>query len=161
MTIEPNDFAITDLNSEISVDQLCLTLLKQFHQQLLQNSIDPLEAGQLALGADYFLRDFIIADRHMNIFTIDPDCIRQFAGHWYIIKNLEPNIKELASLLQGVGVFYTYLHQNELIAPTIHEHIQHATTDIKFYSQRIDQFLDITGNGYFSWCKSCPLPDIE
>lgn len=161
MTIKPDDFTITDLASELLVDRQCSTLLKQFHQQLLKDDIAPLEAGQLALGADYFLRDFIIGDRHMNIFTIDPDCVRQFAGHWYIIKNLDPNIKELTSLLQGVGVFYTYLRQQELITSTLNEHIQPATLDLEFYHQRIEQFLDITDNGYSAWCKSCPLPKTE
>ncbi|MEA3465026.1 MAG: hypothetical protein U9R29_03325 [Thermodesulfobacteriota bacterium] len=161
MTIKHDDFTITDLESELVVDKQCSTILQQFHQQLLKDDIDPFEAGQLALGADYFLRDFIIGDRHLNIFTIDPDCVKQFAGHWYIIKNLEPNIKELTSLLQGIGVFYTYLLQQELITSTLNDHIQTATLDLPFYHQRIEQFLDITGDGYLCWCKECPLPRLE
>ncbi|MDY0191736.1 MAG: hypothetical protein RBR22_13500 [Desulfuromonas sp.] len=160
MTINIADFNISDLDSEIKVDQQCSKLLQQFHAQLLQDEIEPLVAGQLAHGADYFLRDFIIADRQMNIFTVDHNSVRQFAGHWYIIKNLEPNIKELANLLQGVAVFYTYLHQLELLEQDIHTQIQLATAELDFYQQRIDQFWDISDDGYHQWCAACPLPEI-
>ncbi|OQY25342.1 MAG: hypothetical protein B6I37_01450 [Desulfobacteraceae bacterium 4572_35.2] len=143
MTLQPNQFNVSDLDSEIAVDGRCCELLKQFHQQLLQEGIDPLEAGQIAHGADYFLRDFIIADRYMNLFTIEPCCVRQFAGHWYIIKNLEPNIKELATILQGVAVFYAYLHQNGHVSQSLSEQIQTETADLELYSGRIDQFWQI------------------
>jgi len=160
MTITSEDFNINDLDSEIRADQHCSKLLKQFHQQLLQDGIDPLEAGQLAHGADYFLRDFVIADRQMNIFQIDHNHIRQFAGHWYITKTLEPNIKELATLLQGVAVFCTYLLQQQLVQQDIHQQIQTATADLDFYQQRIEQFWDITDDGYYQWCAACPLPEL-
>lgn len=161
MTLQPNQFTVTDLDSEIAVDGHCSELLKQFHQQLLQEGIDPLEAGQLAHGADYFLRDFIIGDRYMNLFTIDSCCVRQFAGHWYIIKNLEPNIKELATLLQGVAVFYAYLYQNGHISQSLSEQIQIETAELELYRDRIDQFWQITDDGYASWCQACPLPTID
>ncbi len=160
MTIDIDDFNICDLDSEIRVDKQCSKLLKQFHLQLLQDDIAPLEAGQLAHGADYFLRDFIIADRRMNLFTIDHSSIRQFAGHWYITKNLEPNIKELTTLLQGIAVFCTYLLQQELLEQEIHRQIQLATAELDFYQQRIDQFWDISDDGYHQWCTACPLSEI-
>lgn len=161
MTLQQNQFTVTDLDSEIAVDGRCSELLKQFHQQLLQEGIDPLEGGQLANGADYFLRDFIIADRYMNLFTIDPCCVRQFAGHWYIIKNLEPNIKELATILQGVAVFYAYLYQNGHVSQILSEQIQTETADLELYNGRIDQFWQITDDGYAAWCQACPLPIID
>lgn len=161
MTLLPHQFTVTDLDSEITVDARCSKLLKQFHQQLSQEDIDPLEAGQLAHGADYFLRDFIIADRYMNLFTIEPCSVRQFAGHWYIIKNLEPNIKELATILQGVAVFYTYLQQNDYISQALNDQIQKETTNLGYYQERIDQFWDISDDGYAAWCQSCPLPTID
>lgn len=161
MTINVDDFNISDLDAEIKVDRQCSELLKKFHAQLLQDGIDPLEAGQLAHGADYFLRDFIIADRRMNLFQIDHDTIRQFAGHWYITKNLEPNIKELASLLQGIAVFCTYLLQRELLEQHIHQQIQRATAELDFYQQRIDQFWDMSDDGYHQWCSACPLHKID
>lgn len=161
MTLQPNLFTVTDLDSEIAVDGRCSELLKQFHQQLLNEEIDPLEAGQLAHGADYFLRDFIIADRYMNLFTIEPICVRQFAGHWYIIKNLEPNIKELATILQGVAVFYSFLYQNNHISQELSEQIQLETASLDFYNERIDQFWKISDDGYTPWCNACPLPVID
>ncbi|OQY17276.1 MAG: hypothetical protein B6I36_09185 [Desulfobacteraceae bacterium 4572_35.1] len=161
MTIKPNDFDISNLDSEMAADRHCSNLLKQFHQQLLKEEIDTLEAGQLAHGADYFLRDFIIADRRQNIFKIDPVHIKQFAGHWYIIKNLEPNIKELATILQGVAVFYSYLLQLNCIEQTRHDQIISATAELNFYQQRIDQFWDICDDGYHAWRGACPLPSID
>ncbi len=161
MTFKIDDFTINDLDSEITVDQRCSTLLKQFHQQLLKDKIEPLEAGQLAHGADYFLRDFIIADRRINIFDVAATNVHQFAGHWYITKNLEPNIKELANMLQGVAVFYTYLLQQQAISAINHEQIQQATANLDFYQQRIEQFWDICDDGYSTWCADCPLPEIE
>lgn len=160
MNIDPNDFNINDLDSEIAVDQHCAQLLKQFHQQLCHEGIEALEAGQLAHGADYFLRDFVIADRRKNIFAVDPVCVKQFAGHWYITKNLEPNIKELAGMLQGVAVFYNYLLQQGLIEQAQLEQIVCATAEIDFYRQRIDQFWEIVDDGYHQWCAACPLPEI-
>lgn len=161
MTLQPNLFTVTDLDSEITIDGRCSELLKKFHHQLLQEGIDPLEAGQIAHGADYFLRDFIIADRYMNLFTIDPSCVRQFAGHWYIIKNLEPNIKELAAILQGVAVFYAYLQQNDYISQTLSDQIQKETADLDYYKERIEKFWDISDDGYTAWCQSCPLQTID
>jgi hypothetical protein len=157
MTLVTTDFDITDLNSEILVDQHCCAILKEFHQQLLQDGIEPLQAGTLAHGADYFLRDFIISDRQINILHVDHKHIRQFAGHWFITKNLEPNIKELSAILQGVALFYTLMHAQELLAQETKQQIVQATADLEFYQQRIDQFWDISGDGYSLWCANCPL----
>lgn len=152
------DFTISGLDSEIAVDHRCSTLLKQFHQQLLVDNVPPLEAGQLAHGADYFLREFIIGDCRENLFNIDPERVRQFAGHWYIIKNLEPNIKELTDILQGVAVFYTYLLEQGMIDDARQQQVQRHATDLDYYRQRINAFWEISDDGYHHWCAECPLP---
>lgn len=152
------DFTISGLDSEIAVDHRCSTLLKQFHQQLLADNVPPLEAGQLAHGADYFLREFIIGDCRENLFTIDPERVRQFAGHWYIIKNLEPNIKELTDILQGVAVFYTYLLEQGRINDALQQQVQRHATALDYYHQRINAFWEISDDGYHHWCAECPLP---
>jgi len=157
MTLITTDFDITDLDSEIIVDQRCCAILKEFHQQLLQDGIEPLQAGSLAHGADYFLRDFIIADRQLNIFNVDHTHVRQFACHWYITKNLEPNIKELAAILQGINLFYTLMHQQDLLEQEVQQQIEQATSQLEFYQQRIDQFWEISDDGYSLWCANCPL----
>ncbi|MCD6526792.1 MAG: hypothetical protein J7K75_07385 [Desulfuromonas sp.] len=154
-----NNFTITGLDSEIEVDHRCSALLKQFHQQLLQDDIPALDAGQLALGADYFLREFIIGDCRENLLTIDPERVRQFAGHWYIIKTLEPNIKELADILQGVAVFYSYLFDQGWIDEQCQQQIQKNATTLDEYQQRINAFWEISDDGYRHWCEACPLPD--
>jgi hypothetical protein len=155
-------FTIHDLDSEIAVDHRCSTLLKQFHQSLLQEQIDPLEAGQLALGADYFVREFVVGECRENLFEINPVRVRQFAGHWYIIKTLEPNLKELTGILQGVAVFYAYLFQQGWLDEKNHQKIKTYTTNIDFYRQRIDTFWAISGeDGYDNWCQQCSLPQIQ
>nr|WP_320115991.1 hypothetical protein [uncultured Desulfuromonas sp.] len=155
-----NSFNIDSLESEIAVDHHCAALLKQFHANLLNEGIEPLDAGQLAHGADYFLREFIIGTCRENLFDIAPVRIRQFAGHWYIIKTLEPNLKELTQILQGVAIFYTYLHQQNKIDISTLEKIKTYSTDIDFYRRRIESFWDIEGDGgYPQWCQDCPLPD--
>lgn len=161
MMISNVDYTITDLDSEILVDQRCSALLKQFHQQLIEQQFDPLLAGKIAHGADYFLRDFIIGDCRENPLTIQPERVRQFAGHWYIIKTLEPNLKELTDILQGIALFYSYLLQKQAISVGDQQHILQLTAELDFYQQRIDDFWSICADGYQQWRDQCPLPNTS
>ena len=109
-TLNIRDFDIVDWQDESRVDQLCQETLQLFHRSLLdEQQCEPLEAGSLARGADYFLREFVIGDRQDNIFEIKPVRIHQFAGNWYIIKNMEPNMEELTDLLFGIDAFYSWV----------------------------------------------------
>ncbi len=103
------NFDIDDLQDEIRVDELCGRLLRFFYLDLMEReAMSSAEAGALAHGADYFLREFIIPDRRENIFELRPGRVRQFAGTWYIIRNMEPNMAELTGILNGVEAFYRY-----------------------------------------------------
>ena len=152
------DFSIADLNDEILVDKLTVEFLTAFHRHLLvQLKLDPLVAGSRARGADYFLRDFIIADRRDNIFLLDPARIRQFAGNWYILSNMEPNMVELGEMLAGVAVFYEYCLDLGLIdAETAREIAAHCLA-ISYYAERIEAFHAIAGDGYIAWNAACPV----
>ena len=149
-----DNYSIYTLEDEIRADQLCSLLLKQFHRFLLEHhGLEPIQAGTFALGADYFLRDFVISNQRANIFDITAVSIRQFAGHWYIVSNLEPNLAELGNLLKGTEAFFSYCAELQLIDPEQMTAVAEACQDLDYYRGRIESFLDITGDGYIAWEK--------
>ena len=152
------NYTIGSLDDELRITRLCKQLLKDFHQYLLQvRELDPLEAGSQAAGADYFLLDFMIDNQRMNIFDGSEIHLKKFAANWYIISNLEPNIDELRGMLTGTANFYRYLAELNLTKPETAERIAAASRQIDYYQQRIDSFLDISGDGYSAWERECPL----
>jgi len=150
-------FNIVTLEDEIRVDELCGRLLQTFCRDLVTGGEEPLRAGQLARGADYFLREFIIADRHDNLFHLDPQRVKQFAGHWYIIRNLEPNVAELRDLLAGVEAFYRYCADHGKVPLSGAEAIATACHNLEYYADRIESFWAIVDDGFASWQNDCPL----
>lgn len=154
------NFDVADLQDEIRVDELCSRLLRFFCQHLIQQEgISPAEAGTLAQGADYFLREFVIPDRRENIFALRPGRVRQFAGNWYIIRNLEPNMAELTGILRGVAAFYHYARQKGKVSSELADRVAEECRDLPFYSQRIESFWEIQGDGYIAWEKECSLKE--
>ena len=152
------NYATGTLEDELRINHLCKQLLKEFHQHLLQAcQLDPLEAGAQAAGADYFLLDFMIDNQRANIFDASDLHLKKFAGNWYIISNLEPNIDELRVMLDGTANFYHYCAQLKLIKPESARQINAACQQIDYYQQRIEVFLDISGDGYLAWEQECPL----
>ena len=160
-----NDFNIVTLDDEIRVDKRCIDLLRHFNQSLTgQEGLPPEQAGEICHGADYFLREFILADRHDNLFCISAQRVRQFAAHWYIIRNLEPNLSELKSILKGTAQFYKFLANQELVELQLSQDIAEQCNDIDFFQQRINDFWAIEGDGFDAWRRACPLepvPDIS
>ncbi|MDX2480310.1 MAG: hypothetical protein QNK24_08225 [Desulfuromusa sp.] len=155
---DKSNYQISDLDSEVYVDRLCSSLLKKFHQYLLQECrIEPLAAGSLAAGADYFLREFMIDKKRENIFDATAQRVEQFAGNWYIISTLEPNVTELGAMLEGTANFYQYCALNKLTNEETATHIRQICNKIDYFQQRIEDFHDISGDGYSSWDKACPL----
>lgn len=154
------DFDVTTLDDEIRVDALCVRLLLSVRDQLLlDNACDLLRAGELCRGADYFLREFIIAECADNLLRLPPERVRQFAGHWYIVRTLEPNAKELAIILAGIAVCYRILAGNGLVESQRADAIAVACADLPFYAQRIDDFWAIADDGFALWRAACPLPE--
>ena len=146
------------LEDELRVNRLCKQLLKQFHRHLLDVlQLDPLEAGEQAAGADYFLLDFMIDNQRANIFAGSAQYLRKFAGNWYIVNNLEPNSDELQVMLAGTANFYRYCAELTLINLESAEQIAATCRQIDYYQQRIEVFLDISGDGYIAWDQECPL----
>lgn len=150
-------FDIIDVDSEIRADQLCYQLLTQFRDFLLHEAnFAPEDAGKLAGSADYFLRDFIIGDRHENIFDVTPYRVKQFAGNWYIIKNMEPNMPELENYLAGISSFFRYLEKMEAFDTNTRKKIDVECEKIEYYSERIESFWDLKDN-YGEWDAEIPL----
>jgi len=157
-TLLPEHYEIGSLDDEIRVDRLCSELLQRFAtDQVASRHLTPLEAGSHARGADYFLREFVIADRRDNLFKLMPRRIRQFAGHWYIIRNLEPNLTELEEILAGVTAFYDYLVRQQLYPADLATAIGRECAALDYYRQRIEAFWTIEGDGYQQWQRDCPL----
>ncbi|AMV72051.1 hypothetical protein JCM30471_05520 [Desulfuromonas carbonis] len=153
-------FSITTLEDEIRADRFCHQLLLRFASDLVAaGDFDSAAAGALAHGADYFLREFVIGDRRENILQLQPQRLRQFAGNWYIVRNLEPNLKELCAILEGVTVFYHYLAEQGLVPPTLATEMQNQARDVEFFRGRIDAFWAIDNDGYSRWDRACPVGD--
>ena len=156
--LDQKNYSIGSLDDEIRADQISKVLLKQFHQYLLENNeFSPLEAGSMASGADFYLRDFMIDNRRRNIFEISPELINSFAGNWYIVSSLEPNMVELEGILTGIANFYRFCAEKKVINSATAEKVSQACSCHDYYQQRIDSFNDISGDGYTAWNKACPL----
>jgi hypothetical protein len=158
--VDAADFDIRTNDDEIRVDGLCVRLLLAVRDHLLtETGCTPLTAGELCQGTDYFLRDFIIAECADNLLQLPPVRVRQFAGHWYIIRTLEPNPRELSTILSGIAACYRILAAQGLVEPERVAAIEAACADLPAYRQRIDDFWAIEGNGYTAWRDAWPLPE--
>ena len=153
-----SDYNIHTLDDEIRVDKLCVDLLRHLYQDLtVCGKKPPLQAGPLCQGADYFLREFVIGNRHENLFTVQAERVRQFAGHWYIIRTPEPNLEELHQILDGTAEFYLFLARQGLVAAETAAVIASACGEFDYYRQRIEDFWAIENDGYAAWRQACPL----
>jgi hypothetical protein len=154
------NFVVRDLQDEIRVDELCQRLLQCFLRDLVENEkILTVQAGALAHGADYFLREFVIPDRRENILALRPGRVRQFAGNWYIARNLEPNMVELESILKGIAAFYAYLCKIGKVGAELTETVRQECAQLDYYRQRIEDFWAIEGDGYQAWERECTLKE--
>ncbi len=150
------NYTIQSLEDEIKVDQLTKQLLQQYHQFLLdEKKVTALDAGSMASGADYFLRDYMVDCCRLNIFDITPKLIEGFAGNWYITNTLEPNMVELKSILIGTDGFYNFCLANKMVLQKTATKVGRACAQIDYYQQRIESFHNLTGDGFLEWNKAC------
>lgn len=154
------NFDIRDLQDEIRADQLCHRFLEIFYLDLVEEEkLTPEEASALAYGASYFLREFVIPDRRENIFALRPGQVRQFAGNWYIVRNLEPNMVELEGILKGVDSFYDYCRRVGKVSSEQADAVRRECRQSDYYRQRIEAFWAIEKDGYFAWDAECSLKE--
>jgi len=154
-----DDFRLESLDDELRVDELCRNLLRHCYDRLLEDGLTPDKATFLASGADYFVRDFVVGYKHRNLLDERPGIVRQFAGNWYIVNTLEPDIAELAGHLEGVGAFYRFLRSGGFITARFLREIEQECADREYYARRIDSFWEIRGDGYFAWERECTLKE--
>ncbi len=158
-SVNKEEFNLFSQDDFLRVDNLCKGLLLRFYEQLQREGLSPQEATVLAGGADYFIRDFVVDFKMFNIFDEMPGIVRQFAGNWFIINSVEPDIALLSRHLRGIRAFYHFLYNQRLISAGFLWNIENECDDLTYYETRIASFMDIEGDGYFSWDKECSLQE--
>ncbi len=129
------------LDDEIRVDAQCGRLLLAVRDDLLaRRAGSPLAVGALCRGADLFLRDFVIDACDDNLLRLPVERIRQFAGHWYIVNTLEPDIAGLTAILDGIAACYSVLSAHALIDRSLAEAVADACADRSWYRQRLEDY---------------------
>lgn len=159
MTAKQAPPAHLSLAEELQADNQCINILREFHAHLLEQKTNPLTAGSLAQGADYFLRDFIISACRCSIFTPPRECVKQFAGHWYIVNTLDPAKEEIEPVLQAVAAFYQFLEERGQIESGRAAQIIKDCSSTEWFTHRLESFWTIEGDGYLRWRAECPLPE--
>jgi hypothetical protein len=159
LTVDIAEFTLLNKEDYLRVDNLCKGLLLSFYEQLQQEGLSPEKATALASSADYFIRDFVVDFKGLNLFIEMPGIVRQFAGNWYILNTLEPDIRELGCYLGGISAFYRFLHGHGLISKGYMEHIDQECGDLNYYRSRIASFWEIKGEGYLAWEAECSLKE--
>ena len=152
-----DDFEFESLEQELQADQHCQRLLLDYYNWLQQNGMTPQEATQLAYSADYYLRDYLLDHLRANPLKPQDGIVRYFAGNWYIVKNMEPEQKQLSQHLLAIQQLYTYIKQLELITQEELNQLMTETLETDFYTQRIADFLALAGDGYTEWDNDCTI----
>jgi hypothetical protein len=157
LKIVKEDFMPGTPEDDLRVDLQCKHLLQHFYNFQVSRGVSPHEATSLANGADYFIRDFVVDFMGFNLFDEPPGIVRRFAGNWYIVGAIEPDIQQLAGHLRGIRAFYRYLRDLGLISAGYLQNIEEECADIAYYERRIESFWDIKGDGYLAWEQECSL----
>jgi hypothetical protein len=159
LLFNPDDFRLESLEDELRVDGLCQKMLGLFYSRLLAEGVPPERATLLASGADYYVRDFLVGFKARSPFDERPGIVRQFAGNWYIVNTMEPDINEIYGHLAGIRSFYCFLGLRNLVSPGFLAEIEQECSETEYYQGRIDSFWEIKGDGYGSWERECTLKD--
>ena len=157
--VNKDEFSLVTQEDFMRVDNLCKGLLMHFYERLLAQGLAPEEATLLANGADYFVRDFLVDIKGYNLFDEKPGVVRQFAGNWYIVNTLDPDILQLSKHLQGIRAFYGYLCDQKLITEDYLMILEKECGMLSFYEGRIESFWGIEGEGFSAWEMECTLKD--
>lgn len=156
---EHEDFDFTTMEDELRVDERCQSLLKQFYQHLQLHGRTPQQASDLAYAVDFYLRDYVLDYSRSNVVRPQPGIVKKFAGNWFITHTLDPEMVSLERHLEGIREFYRYLHSLHFICREELVWLEDEAAQNEFYRKRIENFLAIYGEGYFTWDAECPLKD--
>jgi len=155
---ESDDFDFASLEEELRVDERCQSLLNSFYHQMQINGQSSQSASDLAYGADYYLRNYLLDFARQNVVRPKPGIVRYFAASWFITHTLAPEPEVLDQHLTAILEFYRFLHHQHYISAEELLSIEDEVADSTYYHQRIEQFLAIVGDGFFSWDAECPSP---
>jgi hypothetical protein len=154
---EATDFDFEDIDEELRADNNCRALLNRFYMDLLSRGISDQDASELAFCADYYLRDYLLDHLRQNIVRPRTGIVRFFAGNWFIVKTLDPEIAVLEKHLKAIAELYQFLHRQHCISKDELDYLLGEAGQTEFYKKRIDSFLEICGEGYNSWGSECLL----
>ena len=153
---EHEDFEFDTIDEELLVDGRCQQILKQFYLFLQQQGMSAEEASELAFSADLYLRDYLIDFGRQNIVRPQPGIVTKFAGSWFITHTLDPEFITLERHLIALSELYRFLHRQHLISAEELSFLLKEAGQLEFYRQRIDSFLNLTGEGFVEWAAECP-----
>ena len=156
MEFEHDDFDFDTIEEELRVNERCQSLLHQFYLHLQGRGVDPQHASDLAYSADYYLRDYVLDFARQNVVCPQPGIVSRFAGSWYIKNTLDPEIKALELHLEAIRELYRFLHAQHFICLEELAFLEEEAGQIAFYRQRIECFLEISGDGFAEWDAQFP-----
>lgn len=151
-----DDFQFDTIDEELLVDERCQQILKKFYLSLQQQGMSAEHASELAFSADLYLRDYLIDFGRQNIVRPEPGIITKFAGSWFITHTLDPEDGMLERHLVAITELYKFLHHQHLISVDELSFLLKEAGQMEYYRQRIDSFLNLTGEGFASWDAECP-----
>ncbi len=158
--LQRDSYRIAGLDDEIRADQLCHELLRRCYLHLVEaHELAAEEASRLCYGVSYFLCEYLIPEVRISPFDLTAQEVRRFGGHWYIVRNMEPNLIELTAILEGILAFAAFCRERELMTGDQVAAIEGACAELDFYRERIDSFWAIEKEGYDAWRAACPLKD--
>lgn len=153
---ERDDFEFDTMEEELLVDERCQQILKQFYLFLQQQGMTAELASELAFSADLYLRDYLIDFGRQNIVRPQAGIVTKFAGSWFVTHTLDPEFATLEHHLKAISELYRYMHRQHLISADELSFLLDEAGQLEFYRQRIDSFLNLSGDGFASWDAECP-----
>lgn len=151
-----DDFDFDTIDEELLVDSRCQQILKQFYLHLQQQGMPPERASELAFSADLYLRDYLIDFGRQNIVRPQPGIVTKFAASWFITHTLDPEMILLERHLTALAELYRYMHRRHLISADELSFLLQEAGQLEYYRQRIETFMNLTGDGFVAWDAECP-----
>ncbi len=148
-------FRPTSAEDAVRVDGLCAPRIEQYYHWMTISRLLPEEqASQYAYAVDYYVRDYVVDDLLENPLCHRPGRISTFGGSWYIQRTMEPTEAQLTTHLEGISLWYQFLHaEGCLKADDLAKALMEAE-DIAYYHERMHAFLELAGAGYREWLQS-------
>ena len=153
---EHDDYEFDTIDEELLVDERCQQILKQYYLSLQQQGMTAEHASELAFSADLYLRDYLIDYGRQNIVRPQPGIVTKFAGSWFITHTLDPEMTLLERHLTALSELYRFMHRRHLISADELSFLLQEAGQLEYYRQRIETFLNLTGDGFVAWDAECP-----